>query len=88
MARRTLSIASSPGWKARFSDPGEPEGFRIVTLLAWALVEDEDGSTEIVGVIQRRPDAESDARTALVDEIERFDGYVFTGLTTRPPDAG
>ena len=46
------SIASAPGWKARFADG------RVVTLVSWALVED-GGATEIVGVIQRAANEES-----------------------------
>lgn len=82
-----LSIASAPGWKARFSaehEIGEP---RVVTLVAWALVEDASGGTEIVGVVQRTPTADLPSGTlGFADEVEGFEGYTFTGLVTRPPD--
>jgi hypothetical protein len=85
MARRILSIASAPGWKARFASDDEPEA--VVTLVAWALVEKADGETEIVGVVQRgaRYDAPHGS-LALADEVDGFSGYAFTGLTTRGPD--
>jgi hypothetical protein len=85
--RRAISIAAAPGWKARLVDEKEPEGARIVTLVAWALVEGAGKETEIVGVVQRSPTAESPrGRLAFADEVEGFDGYVFTGLATRAPD--
>ena len=37
MARTIVSVAAAPGWAARFVDD---EGDKVVTLLAWALVED------------------------------------------------
>jgi hypothetical protein len=79
-----LSIASAPGWKARYvaeHEAGEP---RVVTLVAWALVEDTQGETEIVGVVQRTPTPETPSGTlAFADDVEGFDGYTFTGLATR-----
>jgi hypothetical protein len=82
-----ISIAAAPGWKARFLDEQEPDGARVVTLVAWALVEESDEATEIVGVLQRSATAESPhGRLAFADEVEGFDGYVFTGLATRAPD--
>jgi len=88
MARRMLSIASAPGWKARYLPEAEADGPRVVTLLSWALVEDADGATEIVGIVQRTPSADT-PRGALgfADEVEGFDGYTFTGLTTRSPES-
>lgn len=85
MARRTISIASAPGWKARFLDTGSPEGSRVVTLVSWALVEEEAGGpTEIVGVIQRAANEESpQGWLGFADDVDGFQGYVFTGLATR-----
>ena len=80
MNRRIISIAAAPGWKARVADDVMPEGFRVVTLISWALVEGNDGATEIVGVIQR---AEPTGSLAFADEVEGFGGYAFTGLATR-----
>ena len=77
------SIAGAPGWKARFLDDASPDGSRVVTLVSWALVEDA-GATEIVGVIQRAANPESPTGwLGFADEVEGFQGYVFTGLATR-----
>jgi hypothetical protein len=74
------SIASAPGWKARFADSS---GSRVVTLVSWALVED-GGATEIVGVIQRAANEESpNGWLGFADEVDGFQGYAFTGLATR-----
>jgi hypothetical protein len=55
-----------------------------VTLVSWALVEDDDGTTEIVGVVQRAATEETpNGRLGFADEVEGFQGYVFTGLATR-----
>ena len=84
MARRITSIASAPGWKARYLADHEVEA-RAVTLVTWALVEGSDGSSEIVGVVQRPPTDEQPAgRLQLADEVDDFQGYTFTGLATRP----
>ncbi len=85
MGRRTISIASAPGWKARFLDPNSGSGVRVVTLVSWALVEEEAGGpTEIVGVIQRAGNEESpQGWIGFADDVDGFEGYVFTGLATR-----
>lgn len=84
MPRQIVSIASAPGWKARFLDDGEPEGVRVVTLASWALVKDEDDNTEIVGVVQRSPTADAPhGRLGFADEVDGFQDYTFTGLATR-----
>jgi hypothetical protein len=83
MPRRMISIASAPGWKAKFLDEGAPGNSRVVTLVSWALVEDET-RTEIVGVIQRAATSESpQGWLGFADDVAGFQGYVFTGLTTR-----
>jgi hypothetical protein len=82
-----VSIASAPGWKARFLPKDEVEGFRV-TLVSWALVEDDDGTTEIVGVVQRAATEEApNGRLEFADEVEGFQGYVFTGLATRASES-
>ena len=87
MPRKMISIASAPGWKARFLADDLAEGPRVVTLVSWALVEDADGETEIVGVVQRTPTPGTPSGTlGFADEVEGFDGYTFTGLATRPAD--
>jgi hypothetical protein len=47
-------------------------------------VEDDDGTTEIVGVVQRAATEETpNGRLGFADEVEGFQGYAFTGLATR-----
>lgn len=90
MPRRMISIASAPGWKARYLAESLGEGPRVVTLVSWALVEDSDGTTEteIVGIVQRSATPEApNGRLGFADEVEGFDGYTFTGLVTRPPES-
>lgn len=88
MHRPIVSIASSPGWKARFLRDAEPDGVQVVTLIAWALVEDSEGKTEVVGLIQRSPTGEAPhGWLGLADEVEGFQGYTFTGLATRAPES-
>ena len=78
------SIASAPGWKARFADGS---GSRVVTLVSWALVDDA-GATEVVGVIQRAANEESpNGWLGFADEVEGFQGYAFTGLATRDAES-
>jgi len=83
--RRLVSIAAAPGWNARFvSGEGDEEEARTVTLISWALVEADDGTTEVVGVVQRSATAEKPGGwLGLADEVEGFQGYTFTGLTTQ-----
>lgn len=79
MARTILSIAAAPGWAARFVDK---EGEQLVTLLAWALV--EDGTrTDLVGFVQRPTTTEGPGWVLLADEVEGFDGYSPGPLPTR-----
>ena len=79
-----LSLASAPGWCARF-DAEEPyEEERTVMLVSWALVEEADATTSIVGIVQRQAAEESPAgQLGLADEIAGFQGYTFTGLATK-----
>jgi hypothetical protein len=78
-----VSIASAPGWKARFLAEDEPGESRVVSLVSWSLVEDADGTTEIVGVVQRAATAEHPSGwLAFADEIEGFQGYTYVGLPT------
>jgi hypothetical protein len=84
VARRMFSIASAPGWCARFA-PEEPyEEERTVMLVSWALVEEDDATTSIVGVVQRQATEASPAgHLGLADEVDGFEGYTFTGLATK-----
>jgi hypothetical protein len=86
--RKTVAIASAPGWKARFLAEDPLEGPRVLTLISWALVEDSDGATEIVGVVQRAATSEAPhGWLGYADEVAGFQGYTFTGLTTRVPES-
>jgi hypothetical protein len=81
MPRQIVSIASAPGWKARFLPDDESGESRLVTLVSWAVVETAGGEREIVGVVQRSATAERpQGWVAFADEVDGFDGYVFTGL--------
>ena len=78
-----VSISSAPGWKARFVADDEAGESRVVTLVSWALVEDTDGITEVVGIVQRAATTENpNGRLGFADEVEGFQGYTFTGLPT------
>jgi hypothetical protein len=78
-----LSIASAPGWKARFRAEDEPGQSRVVTLVSWALVEDTDNTTDVVGIVQRAATTEKpNGWLGFADEVEGFQGYTFTGLPT------
>jgi len=74
VARTVLSISAAPGWAARYLGD---EGEKIVTLLAWALVEDGTSRT-LVGFVQQ-----PDGTTVLADELDDFDGYTAGALRTR-----
>ncbi len=81
MARTIVSIAAAPGWAARYVDE---EGAKVVTLLAWALVEDGT-SRSLVGFVQKPATvAEPQGSVVLADEVDGFDGYTSGALVTRP----
>ncbi len=79
MARTIVSIAAAPGWAARFA---ADEGETVVTLLAWALVEDGT-SRNLVGFVQRPTIMEGPGWVVLADEVDGFDGYTPGSLPTR-----
>jgi len=86
--RRILSICSAPGWGALLE---ESDGFgseaSVVTLAAWALLEDDAGKTYMVGLVQRPQDETTAAGTfGFADEIEGFAGYSNQGLKTKRAD--
>ena len=80
MTRTIVSIAAAPGWAARFVDDG---GDKVVSLLAWALVEDGT-SRNLVGLVQRPTVIEGPGWVILADEVDGFDGYTPGPLPTRP----
>ena len=81
MARTIVSIAAAPGWAARYYDE---EAEKVVTLLAWALV--DDGSTRgLVGFVQKPATMPGETgAVVLADEVDGFDGYTAGALRTRP----
>lgn len=82
MARTIVSISAAPGWAARYYDEDGDE--KVVTLLAWALV--EDGSTRgLVGFVQKPATMPGEMSVVvLADEVDGFDGYTVGALRTRP----
>ena len=74
-----VSIAAAPGWAARFVDE---EGEKVVTLLAWALVED-GASRSLVGFVQQPTTTKGPGWIVLADEVDGFDGYTPGPLPTR-----
>lgn len=85
--RRIISIASAPGWGALFTDPEDPIGEpRLVTLAAWALVEDAQGKRSLVGLVQKSRDADSSDGFGFSDEVDGFAGYSNQGLKTKRAD--
>jgi hypothetical protein len=86
--RRIISIAAAPGWGALIEQPDDPYGEpRLVTLAAWALAEDADGETQLVGLVQRpMGEGEPPGSFWLADEVDGFTGYSNQGLKTRPAD--
>jgi hypothetical protein len=80
VARTIISVAAAPGWAARFVDE---EGDKVVTLLAWALIED-GASRSLVGFVQRPTTTEGPGWVVLADEVEGFDGYTPGPLPTGP----
>jgi hypothetical protein len=86
--RRIVSITSAPGWAALFEQPDETfEEPRVVTLAAWALVDEGDGRTRMVGLVQKPQSDDSRAGTfGFADEQEGFAGYSNQGLKTKPAE--
>ena len=89
--RRIVSIASAPGWGALYEREPDDEDFpflepRLVTLAAWALVE-ESGTTRLVGLVQHPASDDVAAGTfSFADEPEGFAGYSNQGLKTKPAE--
>jgi hypothetical protein len=79
VARTIVSVAAAPRWAARFVDD---EGDKVVTLLAWALVEDST-SQNLVGFGQRPTTTLGPGWVVLADEVDGFDGYTPGALPTR-----
>jgi len=86
--RRIVTIASAPGWGALFEEADNPlEESRLVTLAAWAVVEEADGQTRLVGLVQKPYGDDSPPGIfGFADETEGFVGYSNQGLKTKPAD--
>jgi hypothetical protein len=85
MPRKIISIAGAPGWVAELiSEDPTWEEFRRVTLAGWAVVEEDDGRREVVGLVLRpRTELEPPGRVTMADEVPGFAGYAFSGMKTR-----
>jgi hypothetical protein len=90
--RRILSIASAPGWGALYErEPDDEDEFpflepKLVTLAAWALVE-ENGTTRLVGLVQHpASDDVAPGMFSFADEPVGFAGYSNQGLKTKPAE--
>ena len=85
MARQIVTITAAPGWSAKAPDPDEFGADQLFTLAAWALVANDDGNREVVGLVQRGSgDDVAPGSFAFADEaIDGFSGYAFQGLRTR-----
>jgi hypothetical protein len=84
--RQIVSVAAAPGWGALFDQPDAPfDEPRLVTLAAWALVEEPDGRRRLVGLVQSpaRPDMQP-GTFGIADESGGFAGYSHGGLKTKP----
>jgi hypothetical protein len=82
--RNVIAIAAAPGWAARYTDD---EGEKVVTLLAWALVEDA-GEQRLVGFVQRPASAEHPSgQVVLADEVKGFNGYTVGALRTQAAES-
>jgi hypothetical protein len=86
--RRIVSITSAPGWAALFAQPDDSfEDDQVITLAAWALVEEDGGQTRLVGLVQKSEDEDTPVGMFMfADEHRRFAGYRHQGLKTKPPE--
>jgi hypothetical protein len=84
MSRQIISIAAATGWSAELRADDELSPDRRVTLVAWALVESDDGARNVVGlVLHPRSDDDPTGRVGLADEVPAFVGYAFGGVRTQ-----
>jgi hypothetical protein len=83
VARRIVSIAAAPGWSAEIEskEPGGENG--RVTLVGWALIQDDDGESVVGLVLHPRTESDPRGRVGLADEEPRFLGYTFAGMRTQ-----
>jgi hypothetical protein len=52
VAAKILQIVpADSGWRAVYGHSDDPDGSELSRVVAWALVEDEDGEREVVGMV-------------------------------------
>jgi hypothetical protein len=52
MAAKILQIVpADSGWRAVYGHSEDPEGSELSRVVAWALVEDDEGKREVVGLV-------------------------------------
>ncbi len=52
MAEKIVQIVpADAGWRAVYEDPHDPAETELSRVAAWALVEDDDGAREVVGLV-------------------------------------
>jgi len=44
-------VQADSGWRAVFEDANDPSETELARVAAWALVEDDSGSREVVGLV-------------------------------------
>jgi len=85
--RRIVSITAAPGWAALIDQVEDPVAEpKVVTLAAWALVEEGEGQTRMVGLVQKPAHDDGPGIFGFADEQEGFAGYSNQGLKTKPAD--
>jgi len=48
-------VAAESGWRAVYQDASDPAETELARVAAWALVEDDTGAREIVGLVVDGP---------------------------------
>lgn len=52
MADKIISLVpAETGWRAIYTGPDDDESRELTRILAWALVEDEEGERSVVGMV-------------------------------------
>jgi hypothetical protein len=85
--RRIVTVTSAPGWSALFERGADHDSLgelRLVTLAAWALVDEGNSGPRLVGLVQRPVEGDEPAGSfAFADEHDGFAGYSNQGLKTK-----
>jgi hypothetical protein len=78
MPSKILQIVSADsGWRAVYGHPDDPDDAELSRVVAWALVEDEEGEREVVGLVVDPIDATKlvpapDAVSVGAGELQRY----------------